>query len=138
MSIKKGVLQHALKNTTQTQSTKPTLREAINANCRSCVFDPANAGNWRQQVTMCSCHDCAIYPVRPVSSSDIPEKILDEHGVPEWERSRFAGLGLRVDRRCQTRLRPCHARYSRADGLSCRAPRPHDILKGTPNAYRPV
>jgi hypothetical protein len=69
----------------------PSLRKAINDCCNSCVVDPANAGNWRQQVTMCSCHDCSLYPVRPVSSSDIPESVLIEYGVPEWEKSRFRG-----------------------------------------------
>jgi hypothetical protein len=92
MTEKKGAVSSVLSNTHKPKPSRPrSLRKAIDANCRSCVYDPANAGNWRQQVTMCSCHDCAIYPVRPVSSSDIPERILDAYSVPEWERSRFAG-----------------------------------------------
>ena len=73
-------------------SNKPrSLRKAINEKCRSCVFDKANKGNWRQQVTLCSDHECELYLVRPVSGADIPESILNAYNVPEWERSRFAG-----------------------------------------------
>jgi hypothetical protein len=46
-----------------------SLRGAIDAHCRSCIVDPAAAGNWRQQVTVCTCTRCALWPVRPISSS---------------------------------------------------------------------
>ena len=88
----KAALADGLINTHKPKPTKShSLRKAINAHCRSCVYDSANAGNWRQQVTMCACHDCSLYPVRPVSSADIPENILTAYSVPDWERSRFAG-----------------------------------------------
>ena len=48
-----------------------SLRGAINGMCRSCIYDGAAPGNWRQQVTQCPCLDCPLYPVRPVSK---PEK----------------------------------------------------------------
>jgi hypothetical protein len=57
-------------------STKrPSLRAAINAMCRSCIYDPvAGRGNWRQQVTACTATSCALFRIRPVS---MPERELD-------------------------------------------------------------
>jgi len=49
-----------------------SLRSAINANCRDCIYDSTNGGNWRQQVEACSVVACALYPVRPVSN---PHKV---------------------------------------------------------------
>lgn len=48
-----------------------SLRKAIDAKCRDCIYDPLSGlGNWRQQVTGCTATDCPLYPVRPVSKSD--------------------------------------------------------------------
>ncbi len=48
---------------------KPTrsLRGAINANCRSCIYDSAESGSWRKQVENCAILACSIHPVRPRS-----------------------------------------------------------------------
>ena len=69
---------------------RPSLRAAIDAHCKTCIVDSANAGTWRQQVTMCACSDCSLYQVRPVSDSDIPENILTAYSVPETEKPRFS------------------------------------------------
>lgn len=46
-----------------------SLRAAINAKCRECIYDPhSGAGNWRQQVTACTSYKCPLYPVRPTSA----------------------------------------------------------------------
>ena len=58
-----------------------SLRKAIDQNCRSCVYDNLAAGTWRQQVTLCSVKSCALYEVRPKTSSDIPESVLSYYGV---------------------------------------------------------
>ncbi len=42
-----------------------TLRAAINAKCRECVYDPYQPGGWREQVEACGCSNCPLYPVRP-------------------------------------------------------------------------
>ena len=60
---------------------KYSLRQAINDKCRSCVFDEANVGSWRVQVTLCSCNSCPLYEVRPVTRSPIAEGTLKEYGV---------------------------------------------------------
>jgi hypothetical protein len=43
-----------------------SLRRAINAFCKSCIYDPeGGVGNWRQQVTDCPSKTCPLYRVRP-------------------------------------------------------------------------
>lgn len=47
-----------------------SLRGAIDAKCKSCVYDPQSGlGNWRQQVTLCTVYRCALWDVRPQTSS---------------------------------------------------------------------
>ena len=44
-----------------------SLRAAINAMCKSCLYDPGNGnGGWREQVGGCSSSNCALHPVRPL------------------------------------------------------------------------
>mgnify|MGYP001817626790 CR=1 FL=1 len=45
-----------------------SLRKAIDAKCRECIYDESSGGgNWRQQVTACTAKTCPLYWVRPVS-----------------------------------------------------------------------
>jgi hypothetical protein len=44
---------------------KPSLRGAINAQCKQCVYDPMAGGTWREQVADCRGFTCPLYPVRP-------------------------------------------------------------------------
>ena len=47
--------------------SRPSLRAAINAMCRSCLYDPGNGnGPWREQVRGCSSSNCALHSVRPL------------------------------------------------------------------------
>lgn len=49
-----------------------SLRKAINEKCRDCIYDPLSGlGNWRQQVTACTIKTCSLWPVRPLSSSQV-------------------------------------------------------------------
>lgn len=46
--------------------SRPSLRAAINAMCRSCLYDPGNGnGGWREQVEGCSSSNCPLHSVRP-------------------------------------------------------------------------
>ena len=56
-----------------------SLRAAINAKCRDCIYDPLSGlGNWRQQVSACDAEGaCPLWPVRPRSSA---EKQADSAG----------------------------------------------------------
>ena len=49
----------------------PTLRTAINAMCKQCVYDPESGlGTWRQQTEACRVTECPLWKVRPVSSGN--------------------------------------------------------------------
>ena len=48
---------------------RPSLRAAINAMCRGCIYDPGARGNWREQVQACSSSNCPLHPLRPISSA---------------------------------------------------------------------
>lgn len=47
----------------------PSMRAAINAKCKDCIYDPMPGnGNWRQQVDACKSEKtCALWPFRPRS-----------------------------------------------------------------------
>lgn len=46
---------------------RPSLRAAIDAMCRSCIYDPKSGlGHWREQVAGCTCRTCPLYALRPV------------------------------------------------------------------------
>jgi hypothetical protein len=46
---------------------RPSLRAAIDAFCRWCLFDPRENGTWRAQIEACPCTDCPLHAVRPVT-----------------------------------------------------------------------
>ena len=67
-----------------------SLRGAINAKCRDCIYDQKASGTWRMQVEACTVTGCPLYPVRPVSTSqkqaemaEIPEGNKDPGGI-DW------------------------------------------------------
>jgi hypothetical protein len=49
-------------------SAPRSLRAAIDAKCRDCIYDPGGGGTWRAQVEACSSADCPLHPLRPVSA----------------------------------------------------------------------
>ena len=51
-----------------TTKSRPSMRAAINAMCKGCVYDPESGlGTWRQQVEACRITDCPLWPLRPKS-----------------------------------------------------------------------
>ena len=50
-----------------------TRQQAINANCKFCIYDPGADGNWKQQTQACTSKDCALYPYRPVSRAAVQQ-----------------------------------------------------------------
>ena len=44
-----------------------SLRKAINEKCKDCIYDPLAGGSWLKQVELCTCSDCPLYPVRPIT-----------------------------------------------------------------------
>jgi hypothetical protein len=49
-------------NTTSRQS----LRDCVNAQCKACIYDPYSSGTWREQVAACTNGGCPLFSVRPV------------------------------------------------------------------------
>jgi hypothetical protein len=47
-----------------------SLRQAINAKCRECIYDPLSGlGTWRQQVSGCAVYSCPLWADRPVATA---------------------------------------------------------------------
>jgi hypothetical protein len=46
-----------------------SMRAAINAKCKDCIYDKCAPGNWRQQVEACTISTCSLWVYRPKSSS---------------------------------------------------------------------
>ncbi len=63
--------ENALEDASEGQDgQKRSLRGAINAMCRNCIYDDtprANLGTWREQTEACTVTKCPLYAVRPVS-----------------------------------------------------------------------
>jgi hypothetical protein len=72
-------------NPTRTEG-RPSLRTAIDAKCKSCIYDPLSGmGNWRQQVAACTVTRCPLYAVRPVSAPKVALKGRPADGAPGSE-----------------------------------------------------
>ena len=54
---------------TNKELNPPKFREAINEQCRECIYDVRGHGTWRQQIEDCTSKDCSLYPVRPITSN---------------------------------------------------------------------
>ena len=48
---------------------RPSLRAAVDAMCKGCIYDPGTNGNWREQVSGCSSSNCPLHPLRPISGA---------------------------------------------------------------------
>ena len=58
--------QSVTSNQQKKNITKPSLRSAINAKCRECIYCPlTGTGSWRLQVENCTSISCPLYSVRP-------------------------------------------------------------------------
>ena len=56
-----------------------SLRSAIDAMCRHCIYDPKSPRSWRQQVDACTAPNCPLFCVRPRSrgaGTDSDEKTI--------------------------------------------------------------
>jgi hypothetical protein len=59
-----------------------SLRNAINNKCRECIHDPLDKGSAAQQIACCMIHDCALHPARPITTTVIPQQLLDHWRIP--------------------------------------------------------
>lgn len=57
-----------------TREPRPSMRAAINAKCKDCIYDQKSGfGTWREQVELCPCIGCPLYPVRPLPQRKAPK-----------------------------------------------------------------
>lgn len=47
-------------------TSRTSLRQAVNLQCKACIYDPLSPGAWREQVAACTNGGCALFDVRPV------------------------------------------------------------------------
>jgi hypothetical protein len=48
---------------------RPSMRKAVDAMCKGCIYDPLSGlGTWRQQTEGCTSTECPLYELRPVPS----------------------------------------------------------------------
>lgn len=62
-----------------------TRQGAIDAFCKSCIWDNEEEGTWRQQVKACEIQSCALHPYRPM-----PYKVRNQAVQPEYKTIRDA------------------------------------------------
>ncbi len=63
----------------QKQKSRPSLRRAIDGFCKQCIYDPYARGTWRQQVEICTSHQCPLFDVRPRFKRRVSKHVLDDH-----------------------------------------------------------
>lgn len=56
---------------------KQSPQQAINQKCKDCIYDEHNGGTWRDQTEACTVTSCALYDLRPVSSSTKKQRSED-------------------------------------------------------------
>lgn len=61
--------------TSETRTKRGSMRAAINAFCKGCIYDPHQPGTWRQQVEACTSVRCALFQFRPVSAANELEEV---------------------------------------------------------------
>lgn len=74
-----------------------SLRKAINAKCKECIYDPYEKGSWRQQAKGCTSTMCPLYPVRPTPIVENPPKKAKKNALKDHIPCRsFPGHELSV------------------------------------------
>lgn len=48
-----------------------SLKKCVENMCKSCSYDPTQAGSWRHQVENCTVKSCALWEVRPITMESI-------------------------------------------------------------------
>lgn len=79
--------------TTKQPTLTPSLRKAINAKCKDCIYDPLSGlGTWRQQTEACPAKTCPLWPVRPISRphKHAPANKIDSEAAGDAEKPCFA------------------------------------------------
>lgn len=73
-----------------------SLRNAINAKCRDCICDSLDAGTAAQQIACCVETNCPLHPVRPITATVIPARLLDCYRIAPEQLDAKARALVRV------------------------------------------
>ena len=65
-----------------------TRQQAIDAFCKSCIYDDEEDGTWRQQVKACDIQSCALHPYRPM-----PYKVRSQPVQPDSQTIEVKAMG---------------------------------------------
>lgn len=58
-----------------------SLRKAINAMCKDCIYDSkGGSGGWKQQVEECTSFSCPLYDLRPMPKKHQTQDISAQEG----------------------------------------------------------
>lgn len=68
---------------------RKSLRNAVNAMCRNCIYDPGAAGYAIVQIEACTAVDCPLWDVRPVRSESARRAAPWNEGVLQTVRHAF-------------------------------------------------
>lgn len=75
-------------------SAPRSLRAAIDAKCRDCIYDPGGGGTWREQVQACSSGNCPLHPLRPISARKTRAAGLEATPMPAAPVSALHGARI--------------------------------------------
>jgi len=51
-----------------------SLRKAVDAHCKQCIYDHCEKGTWLEQVERCESVECPLWTFRPVSNATIAKR----------------------------------------------------------------
>lgn len=91
----------------QGEAKPRSLRGAIDAKCRQCIYDPKAPGRWREQVQGCTVASCPLYEYRPRTAAiralsgaeqaeSVPEPLPTSEPAPERVHSSADDLSADV------------------------------------------
>lgn len=68
-----------------------SMRDAINAKCKECIYDPISRGTWREQVSECTSGTCPLFPLRPLPIGQSHSNPYHPPETPEGENANAGG-----------------------------------------------
>ena len=74
---------------------KRSRKQAIEAFCKACIYDPTWDGTWRQQTEACETNDCPLYDFRPTSRTNTSDVVVgvSKNGTPARAIEGVVGIG---------------------------------------------
>jgi hypothetical protein len=71
-----------------------SLRAAINAKCKDCIYDDLCPGTWLKQVEECTLTDCPLWSVRPKTAAGRGPKQARPPGLARYLEAKQTADGV--------------------------------------------